>query len=147
MNAKEQISISASIRKIELVKFEILNKRLKNPLPYGSFYYNFEFGFELHDDSTVSIIVETTITDKEKKTKYVYLETKHVVYVANLEEVKVKLKSGEVRMTNRATNSLLSIAVGSTRGIYAVLSSNTAFREAIIPLMDLSKIPHEPYVS
>lgn len=141
---KQPDFIELSIRRIGTKSFNFTDfgSSLNNDeasLNKDDFEFNLSFSIKPVSESKY-IYVDFSVTLKEKNTtnEYCHLVIFIEFDVANFDEI-INNDNGNIQVYNNAIPLFASVAIGTARGIFASYVSNTAFRDAILPVIDTGK--------
>lgn len=140
---QKKINITIGIQDIKLIHFETSSRllELKEPLPQEVFEFQFEMQARLlHLEKLYEVQMSATLFEKQSvvtKVELAKLKTLIAFRIDNYEEI-ILNNQDQVTIPDGLITLTASIALSTTRGMFAVSVKDLIIRNAIIPIMDPS---------
>ena len=140
-NNNKTASISAKLVEAKLLHFRKtpLTDSLTDAPDNYEFSTNIEFTVS-REEKTISTKLKVLILDNGSKELYAEIESQFSLVIENFEEVVVKETNGQIQFTPFAFILCASTAISTTRGMMILASAGTILSNALLPLIDASKL-------
>lgn len=139
MNDKDNINITFKIASIKTLKFLIDNVEAATKTAITSFEFNLSIASFVDSSKKIigfNVIVDV-FTDKSLSVKVSELITQIVYDIVNFEQVVYHDKDKkELKIPDPFMTTLLSIALSTTRGIFAAKTEGSVLDKVYIPVLD-----------
>jgi hypothetical protein len=139
---KKELNITLSSRECKVLSFVFFEHALKNKhvIPFASFEFSFSLNVViLNERDNIMLTFFTTLYEKvdaANKIELATLTSRHVYFIANYEEAVTNDSAGNIIIPDKLFAVCSSMAISEIRGIYSVKLEDTAYSNAVVPLMD-----------
>lgn len=147
---KKEPNLNVAVVKSDFISLELSSyaKKLKKDIPLTQFGYSLEFKLGVDEDKeSVEILVYVKIykagknsNDDKKLAEFV---SRYKYLIKDIKHFTAKVDNETTILKDEIARLLIGISVSSCRGMFSVSSKNTILKNAVIPIINQSKIERD----